>query len=131
MSGDKAWRFGLARSIMGGGRPPFATTPHAAWRVQGIDGHMDARVRFECEIPPEVAEAIALRAAQLVESRVDEVGPWLTASEAADYLRCPVSRINAFTSARRIPVHRDGSRLLFGRNELDLWIEQGGGKRPG
>lgn len=90
----------------------------------------DPPLRFKCEIPPEVVEAIALRAAQLVDSRVEEVGPWLTAPEAAEYLRCPLSRIYHFTSLERIPVHREGSRLLFNRNELDSWVVQGGGKLP-
>jgi excisionase family DNA binding protein len=92
---------------------------------------MDPPLRFECEIPPELVETIALRAAELVESRVEEVGPWLAAPEAAEYLRCPPSRIYRLSSLGRIPVHRDGSRLLFNRNELDAWVAQGGGKLPG
>ena len=56
--------------------------------------------------------------------------PWLNVPEAAEYLRSPKSRIYALASVREIPVHRDGSRLLFHRDELDAWIRDGGGKRP-
>jgi excisionase family DNA binding protein len=44
---------------------------------------------------------------------------WLNVTEAAEHLACPKSRVYALTSARRIPHHRDGSRVLFDREELD------------
>ena len=34
------------------------------------------------------------------------------------------------TSAGRLPVHRDGTRLLFDRDELASWVRSGGAKRP-
>ena len=49
---------------------------------------------------------------------------------AASFLDCPSSRIYALVSARRIPHHRDGSRLLFDRGELRTWVRNGGAKRP-
>lgn len=78
-------------------------------------------------LPPTVLEQIAQRAAEITADRTDA---WLSAQEAADYLRCPLSRIRALTSARRIPVHHDGSRCLYRRSELDTWVRSGGGKRP-
>lgn len=55
---------------------------------------------------------------------------WLTVGEAAEYLRCPKSRVYSLVSARRIPFVKDGSRTLFRRSELDSWLRVGGGKRP-
>lgn len=52
--------------------------------------------------------------------------PWLTAPEAAEYMRCPVSRVRKMTSARAIPVHREGRRVLYRRDELDAFITAGG-----
>jgi len=79
------------------------------------------------ELPPELIEAIAKRAAELVEPQADV---WLSVAEAADHLRCTRSRIYSLVSARRIPHHKDGSRVLFRRSELDRWVEQGGAKCP-
>jgi excisionase family DNA binding protein len=49
---------------------------------------------------------------------------------ASEFLACPSSRVYSLVSARRIPHHRDGSRLLFRRSELDEWVQRGGAKRP-
>lgn len=56
----------------------------------------------------------------------DTVSPWLTAAEAAVYLRCPVSRVRRLTMMDRLPVHRDGRRVLYLRDELDAFIRAGG-----
>jgi excisionase family DNA binding protein len=82
-------------------------------------------------LPSDLIEVIAERAAAIV--RGDQlVGaePWLGVREAAGHLACPPSRIYALVSVRRIPHHRDGSRLLFRRSELDDWVERGGAPRP-
>lgn len=81
------------------------------------------------DLPEQVLEQVAQRVAELLRDRIagDE---WLDVDEAARYLRCPKSRIYALTSAREIPHHHDGSRLLFRRSELDTWVRQGGGRRP-
>lgn len=55
---------------------------------------------------------------------------WLTVTEAAEYLRCPKSRLYSLVSARRVPFSKDGSRTLFRRSELDAWVRNGGGRRP-
>jgi excisionase family DNA binding protein len=82
------------------------------------------------EIPDELVEAAAERAAELVAARLDTPRPYLTTDQAAEYLACPKSRVYALVSANRIPHVKDGSRTLFRVAELDSWLEQGGGKRP-
>lgn len=84
---------------------------------------------LEIGVPPELVAAIAAQAAELVEASV-QPEPYMTAEQAAQYLACKVERIHALVSADRIPHHRDGSRLLFRRSELDDWISEGGGIRP-
>ena len=42
--------------------------------------------------------------------------PWLTAAEAAEYLRCPISRVRKLTMTRELPCHRDGRRTLVQRS---------------
>lgn len=76
-------------------------------------------------------EAALDQLAGLVAGRIEAGAPaWLSADGAAEHLACPVSRIYALVSAKRIPHHRDGTRLLFRPAELDLWVLEGGGKRP-
>jgi excisionase family DNA binding protein len=58
------------------------------------------------------------------------VDGWLSLAEAAEYLRCPRSRLYSLVSARRVPHERDGTRLLFRRSALDAWVRDGGGRRP-
>ena len=83
------------------------------------------------ELPSELVEQIAQRAAEiLVERQADTAGTWLDVAEAAEHMRCGTSRIYSLVSAGRIPVHRDGSRLLFDRHELDEFVRAGGAKRP-
>jgi excisionase family DNA binding protein len=72
-----------------------------------------------------LAERLAPRLAKPAQS-----DGWLTVGEAAEYLRCPKSRVYSLVSARRIPFVKDGSRTLFRRSELDAWLRAGGGKRP-
>lgn len=62
------------------------------------------------------------RLAELIRS----ASPWMNAHEAAEYLRCPVSRIRKLTSTGEIPHHHDGRRVLFDRNELDQYVRNGG-----
>ena len=71
-----------------------------------------------------------------VDARADEIvrgfeqSPWLDAEGAAEYLCCPVSRIRKLTSSRDLPVHRDGSRVLYRRDELDAFVAAGGAICP-
>ena len=83
-------------------------------------------------LPEEIVEAIAERAAEIVADRGgrSEDGWIRGADRIARYIDCPRSRVYALVSARRIPVHHDGSALIARRSELDRWLRAGGGVRP-
>lgn len=81
----------------------------------------------------DLVEQIARRAAELVaeQSQAPAQDGWLRGAEKiAAYIDCPRSRVYALVSARRIPVHHDGSALVARRLELDQWLLRGGGRRP-
>ncbi len=85
------------------------------------------------DIGEELVELIAQRAAELIqqngESETDD--RWLRgADKIAAYIDSPRSRVYALVSARRIPVHHDGSALIARRSDLDKWLRSGGGCRP-
>jgi excisionase family DNA binding protein len=77
-----------------------------------------------------LAEKLApLLADRLSRGSVDD--GWLRgADEIATYIGAPRSRVYALTSARRLPVERDGSALIARKSELDTWLRAGGAKRP-
>lgn len=84
-------------------------------------------------LPAALVEAIAQRAAELLAERLPtaaEPDGYLDVDGAAEFLACPKSRIYSLVSSRRIPHHRDGSRLLFDRSELRAYVEAGGARRP-
>jgi hypothetical protein len=87
------------------------------------------------QIPPELIEVIAARAAELIADRMVSTNAdgWLRgAEEIASYIGAPRSRVYALASCnpQRIPVHHDGSALTARRSELDAWLLAGGGVRP-
>jgi len=86
------------------------------------------------EIDDSLIERIALRAAELAQQRDGDRSAddgWLRgASKIAAYIDCSRSRVYALVSARRIPIHHDGSALIARRSELDRWLRAGGGRRP-
>jgi excisionase family DNA binding protein len=87
--------------------------------------------QYVLQFPPELVEAIAERAAELIAQRTENaVGGFLDVDGAAAFLACPKSRIYSLTSAGRLPVHRDGSRLLFDPHELRQYVAHGGARRP-
>jgi len=91
------------------------------------------RTPLAVELPTSLVEAVAERAAELVlegEQASREPDPWIGVEQAAAHLGCPTSRVYALSSAKRIPVERDGSRLIFKRSALDAWVRAGGAKRP-
>jgi excisionase family DNA binding protein len=56
--------------------------------------------------------------------------PWLNAQGAADYLGCSTSRVRKLTMTGELPVHRDGRRTLYRRDDLDGFIAGGGAVSP-
>jgi len=83
------------------------------------------------DIGDDLVERIAERAAALVAGRQETTGDgWLRgADKIAAYIDSPRSRVYGLVSARRIPVHHDGSALVARRSELDAWLLNGGGRR--
>jgi excisionase family DNA binding protein len=80
-----------------------------------------------------LADRLADRLEPILVPRLNPSQPpdsWLDVGQAAEHLSCPRSRIYALVSARRMPHHKEGSRLLFRREELDEWVRAGGGRRP-
>lgn len=75
------------------------------------------------EIPPELVEEVATRAAELVEQRSDRC-PWLTTKQAAEHLACPPSRIYDLVGLGKLPVYKDGSRSVYRREDLDACLER-------
>jgi len=84
------------------------------------------------ELTDELVKELAERVADLLADRhpAPADAGYLDVAGAADFLACPPSRVYALTSAARIPVHRDGSRLLFDRDELREYVNNGGARRP-
>jgi excisionase family DNA binding protein len=56
--------------------------------------------------------------------------PWLKATEAAEYLRCPLSRVRKLTMTGELPHGKDGRRVLYHRDRLDEYIRRGGAISP-
>ena len=77
------------------------------------------------ELIEELAQRISDKLREQIPSQPTTTSPWLTASEAATYIGCGKRRIYDLAGANRIPLHREGSRLLFRRDELDGWIVSG------
>lgn len=75
-------------------------------------------------------EDIATIVKQCVEAAPRVSSPWMSAGEAADYIRCPLSRIRKLTSSGDLPHEHDGSRVLYHRDDLDQYIRQGGAITP-
>jgi excisionase family DNA binding protein len=69
-------------------------------------------------------DVLAQRVAAIVVAEVGESGrsPWVDAVEAAEHLRCPVSRIRKLTMTGELPSHHEGRRVLYRRNELDDYV---------
>jgi hypothetical protein len=80
----------------------------------------------------EQMNALAQQVAEIIATRENAPADgWLRgADKIAAYIDARKSRIYALVSAGRIPVERDGSNLIARRSELDLWIKNGGSKRP-
>jgi excisionase family DNA binding protein len=82
-------------------------------------------------VPPELVDAVVERVLErLSASQPPAIVGFLDVQGAADFLACPKSRIYALVSAGRLPHYRDGSRLLFDREELRAYVRNGGATRP-
>jgi len=80
-------------------------------------------VNVTLNLPPDVMEEIARRAAEIAAGQAPAAVPdYLTATEAAEYLRCRPQRIYDLTSAGRVRVCKDGSRSLYRRVDLNAYL---------
>ncbi|MGH2379272.1 MAG: hypothetical protein ACRDGT_12465 [Candidatus Limnocylindria bacterium] len=97
---------------------------------RALDASGNGTPPLSLRFPSELIDVIAERAAELLTGRGSPDDGWLRgADRIAAYIDCPRSRVYALVSARRIPVHHDGSALIARRLELDRWIREGGGRR--
>jgi hypothetical protein len=71
-------------------------------------------------LPAEVLEQLVDQVAERVRAELSAASPWLTRSEAAAYLRVPLSRLE---KDRTVPSHRWDGRVLYNRTELDEWVK--------
>jgi excisionase family DNA binding protein len=82
-------------------------------------------LRLTVELTPDQLAQLALRVSDLLVARDGgpaAASPYLTVSEAADYLRCSRERIHALLSQRRLTRHKDGGRTLVLRSELEAYV---------
>lgn len=112
---------------------------HACTRVHAAPAEPKTRNRPTCVVAALLAELSEVDLDHLADllaprmavrlSRQDDA--WLRGADAiATHIGAPRSRVYALTSAKRIPVQRDGSALIARRSELDAWLRDGGAKRP-
>ena len=84
---------------------------------------MSDRLEARLTITPEVIEAIAARAAEIVVERLEQAkipeSPWMSVAEAAAFLRCDRKRIYDLRSSGRLGRYTDGGRALVLRSELE------------
>ncbi len=98
--------------------------PQASLAARTLDHTNASGVALQLAVPDELLDAIAGRVAELLAPLIaaPAVSPWMAVGEAADYLRCKPKRVYDLISQRRIPVHRDGGRVLLRRDELDRYV---------
>ncbi len=81
-------------------------------------------VALALDVPPEVVEQIAERAAAIVTDLERPAAPrWLNTRGAADYLACRPDRIHDLVQLGKLHPCRDGRRLLFRPADLDAYLE--------
>ena len=79
----------------------------------------------EREIAAIAERVAAILAAETGSDRREGVPRFLTAAEAAEYLRCSRQRIYDLCSAGALSRFRDGSRVLISRAEVDEHVLRG------
>jgi excisionase family DNA binding protein len=75
------------------------------------------------DLPAEVLEQIAQRAAAIVAEREAPATPWLDTKGAAAHLCCGTDRIHDLVQLGKLTPRRDGRRLLFRPADLDAYLE--------
>ena len=106
---------------------PFALVVAA----ESTGGLVEARrSELGVTLPPDVLEAIAERAAQIVLERLNgsAVSPWLTLADAAAYLGWSRQRLY---KRRDVPRYKHGGRVMYRRDALDAFLESHAEPRRG
>jgi excisionase family DNA binding protein len=67
-------------------------------------------------------QALAAIAAALDPPAAEPASPYVTIPEAAELQRCKRQRVDDLLSQCRLTRHKDGSRTLIARAELDAYI---------
>jgi excisionase family DNA binding protein len=89
-----------------------------------------ASINNTTRLHPDDIASIATAVARVMMQATAPASPWMSASEAAAYLRCPLSRIRKLTMSGEIPHEHDGRRVLYHRDRLDDFIRAGGAQCP-
>ena len=71
----------------------------------------------------EQIDAIAQRAAALIEQQPSTLPTWLNTTDAANYIAAKPGRVHDLVQLGRLQPRRDGRRLLFRRSDLDDYLE--------
>jgi excisionase family DNA binding protein len=79
-------------------------------------------------LAPRLADELAPRIADELERRA---APFVDVDEAAAFLRCDRQRIYDLCSSGRLTRHKDGSRVLISRMELEAHVNGNGARRAG
>jgi len=85
------------------------------------------------ELPPEVVQAITEEVMRQVRAEllagIGSESEFLDTKEAAAFLRSSTQRVYDLVSKRQLRPHKDGSRNLFRRSELEDYLRGAGGHR--
>ena len=81
-------------------------------------------LELSIQLPPDLVEEIAVRAAEILEERLrkPDAPTYFSVPEAADYIRAKPHRVYDLLSARRLTRYKDGARVLVSREELDRYL---------
>lgn len=90
---------------------------------------MTGRDRLLAALAPELVSALEEFVDECVHVRLDsgssaaqDPSPWLSVVEAAELLRCKRQRIDDLLSQGRLTRHKDGSRTLISRAEIEEYL---------
>jgi excisionase family DNA binding protein len=93
--------------------------------VEQTGNHSDAQLfPLTVALAPDQLEVLASRVADVLERRRDD--GFIDVDGATAYLSISRASIYHLVERDRLPHHRVGGRLLFGRRELRAWVERGG-----
>jgi hypothetical protein len=71
------------------------------------------------ELPAAVVNQIVNEVTVRVRAELESSSPWMTRTQAAEYLSVPVSRLE---KDKTVPAHRWDGRVFYDRRELDEWL---------